>query len=131
MSPNRPKCFNSSSDTICNIPLIPACHYMWKGVNFYFFSLLLRKESIMLVSNFTWHFNEVCPIKFDNVKTTRIVKKSSNNLHPSSSSEIKHAIYIQFTKISIGNINQTCTLCLLVSTWLCNPLNGRILRCSN
>ena len=68
-----------------------------------FVSLLLQKESIMLVSDFTWNFNEACPIKFDHVKTTRIVKKSFDNLHPSSSSETKHAIYIQFIMIPIDS----------------------------
>ena len=53
----------------------------------------------MLVSDFTWHFSEACPIKFDNNKTKRIVNdhlttyslpthqepnmKYTTNLHPS------------------------------------------------
>ena len=115
---------------LCNKPLIPPCHYVWKRVK-KFVSRLLENESIMLVADFSWHFNEACPIKFDNVKTTCIVKQAFDNLHPSSSIETKHANYNQFTRISIDNINQTCILCLLVFTWLRNPLNGGILRCSN
>ena len=33
-----------------------------------FVSLLLQNDSIMSVSDLTWHLNEACPIKFDNVK---------------------------------------------------------------
>ena len=62
--------------------------------------VLLQNESIMLVEDFTRNFNEVCPIKFDNVK------QSLDNLHPPSSTEPKHAIFIQVTKVVIYNINQ-------------------------
>ena len=41
-----------------------------------FVSLLLQNESIMLVSNFPWHYDEACLIRFDNIKTTPIVKKA-------------------------------------------------------
>ena len=43
-----------------------------KGVKFYV-SLLLQNELIMLVADFSWHFNETCAIKLVNVKTTRMV----------------------------------------------------------
>ena len=45
-----------------------------RGKNFV--SLLLQNESIMLVSNFTWHYDEACLIIFNNIKTTPIVKQA-------------------------------------------------------
>ena len=66
-----------------------------------FVSLLLQNELIMLVADFTWHFNVACPIKFLNIK------QSFDNLHPSSSTKSNHVICIQYTKIPIDNVNQT------------------------
>ena len=56
---------------------------------------------------FKWYIsNPIC-------KCQRIVKQSSDNLHPSSPTEIKqikHAIWIQFTKIVIDNINNMLSM---------------------
>ena len=50
-----------------------------------FVSLLLQKESKLLVADFKWHFKETCPKKYDNNKNKHIVQPSFGRLHPSSS----------------------------------------------
>ena len=67
-----------------------------KGVKDFFCFTITVKKWIMLVADFSWHFNEACPIKIVNVKTKSIVKQSFNSLRPSSYTENKHATCIQF-----------------------------------
>ena len=88
----------------CSIPLKPQRHYAWKRGKVCLFHCYYQRSQSCQCNIFTWYFNEACQIKFNIVKTTHIVKQSFDNLYPSSSSEPKHAVYIQFTRFSIDSI---------------------------
>jgi len=93
-----------------NFALFFRCYYKW-----------VSHVTGWFLMEFKWYMsNPIC-------KCQCIVKQSSGDLHPSSPTEIKHAIWIQFTKIAIDNINNmlslTCLVCFLVFTLSSNPLN--------